>query len=98
MRREEILSTLSGHHKELKQFGVKHIGIFGSAARDELEPHEQLDVFVEFDPESQIGLFGFVRLQTRLGEILGREVTLSEPEGLREWKRGHYLRDAIYAD
>ena len=98
MRRDEILSTLSRNRKELGKFGVKHIGIFGAAARDELEPCEQLDVFVEFAPETQIGLFGYVRLQTRLGEILGREVTLSESEGLREWKRGHYLRDAIYAE
>ena len=81
MRRDEILSALSSHRKELRKFGVKHIGIFGPAARDELGSSDPLDVFVEFVPEARVGLFGFVRLQTHLGEILGREVTLSEPEG-----------------
>ena len=78
MRRDEILSTLSSHRKELRKFGVTSIGIIGSAARDELEPSEDLELIVEFDPDAHVGLFGFVRLERHLSQLFGRTVVLGE--------------------
>ena len=69
MRRDEILTTLSGHHRELRKFGVTCIGIIGSAARDELGPSEDLEIIVEFDPDAHVGLFGFVRLEEHLCQL-----------------------------
>ena len=97
MRRDEILSILSSNRDELQGMGVESIGIYGAAARDELGPSDKIEVFVEFHPDAPIGLFGFVDLRLRLGELMGREASLAEPEALREWRRGYYLNDAIYA-
>ena len=98
MRRDEILSTLSGHRKELRKFGVTSIGIIGSAARDELAPSDELELIVEFDPEAHVGLFGFVRLENHLCDVFGRPVVLGMPDALRKWHRESWLKDAVYAE
>ena len=98
MRRDEILNTLSSHRKELKKFGVTSIGVIGSAARDELEPSEDLELIVEFDPEAHVGLFGFVRLERHLCQLFGRTVVLGMPDALKKWNRQSWLEDAVYAE
>ena len=98
MRRDEILSTLSSHRKELRKFGVTSIGVIGSAARDELEPSEDLELIVEFDPEAHVGLFGFVRLERHLCQLFGRTVVLGMPDALKKWNRQSWLEDAVYAE
>lgn len=98
MRRDEILRTLSDHRKELQKFGVTSIGIIGSAARDELDSSEDLEIIVEFDPEAHVGLFGFVRLENHLCDLFGRPVVLGMPDALIKWRRQSWLEDAIYAE
>ncbi len=98
MRRDEILTTLSGHHRELRKFGVTSIGIIGSAARDELGPSEDLEIIVEFDPDAHVGLFGFVRLEKHLCQLFGRPVVLGMPDALKKWNRQSWLEDAVYAE
>ena len=98
MRRQEILNTLSGHHKELKKFGVTSIGIIGSAARDELEPSDDLEIIVEFDPDAHVGLLGFVRLENHLSDLFERPVVLGMPDALKKWNRQGWLEDAVYAE
>jgi hypothetical protein len=36
-KKEKVIKKLRDNMNEIKKFGVKRIGIFGSAARDELE-------------------------------------------------------------
>jgi predicted nucleotidyltransferase len=64
MDRNEIISRLREHREALnRDYGVTSIGVFGSAARNELRPDSDIDLLVEFAPDRRIGLFGFVQLQ-----------------------------------
>jgi len=50
MDRASILATLTANRQLLAQrFGVREIGLFGSAARDQLRPDSDIDLLVEFD-------------------------------------------------
>ncbi|MYC06693.1 MAG: nucleotidyltransferase [Chloroflexi bacterium] len=98
MRRDEILSILSLHRKELRKFGVTSIGVIGSAARDELEPYEDLELIVDFDPDEHVGLSGFVRLERHLCQLFDRTVVLGMPDALKKWNRQSWLEDAVYAE
>ncbi len=49
MNREEILKKLRENKEKMRQFGVKRIGIFGSAIRDELNDKSYIDIVVEFE-------------------------------------------------
>lgn len=96
MRRDEALAILHAHRDHYARFHVKSLAIFGSVARDEAGPDSDVDILVEFDG-SPVGLFGFVRLQRYLAEVLGREVDLVEREAVHLALRDRIHREAIRA-
>lgn len=72
MARDEILQTLSKHREELRRdYGVRSLALFGSAARNEAGSESDVDILVEFD--RRIGLFQFIRTNHRLEGLLGVE-------------------------
>jgi len=51
--RDEILSILKRESHGLKdRFGVLKVGLFGSVVRDEAGERSDIDLLIEFDPES----------------------------------------------
>ncbi len=49
MNHKSIFSLLTNRREEIvRRFGIKKLGIFGSAARDEMHEGSDIDVLVEF--------------------------------------------------
>ena len=73
------LSTLP--HDQIADFcrrnGIRRLAVFGSALRDDFTALSDIDVLVEFEPGTRIGLMGFQRLEAELGVLLGRRVDLN---------------------
>jgi predicted nucleotidyltransferase len=70
--RREILRRLTGFERERgAAFGVRRIGVFGSAARDKLTSSSDVDVVVELVEPDMLALIG---IQQELAELFGREV------------------------
>ena len=93
MNRETILHKLRENKDRIGQFGVKKIGIFGSAVRDELKEKSDIDIVVEFERGKATfknvgGLVDF------LEELFGRRIDLLTPDGI-ESIRLKYIKDAI---
>jgi predicted nucleotidyltransferase len=59
---------------------VKRIGIFGSCAKEQLTDKSDVDIIVEF--ERPLGL-RFVAFAEYLENLLGRDVDILTPAGLR---------------
>ncbi len=57
--------------------------LFGSFARGEQTAESDLDLLVQFDHSTPIGLFTYARMRRELEEKLGREVDLVEEGTLR---------------
>lgn len=57
--------------------------LFGSYARGEETPDSDVDILVEFDHSSPIGLFAYARMWRELKERLGRDVDLVEEGTLK---------------
>ncbi len=57
--------------------------LFGSFARGEQTAESDLDLLVQFDHSTPIGLFAYARMRHELEEKLGREVDLVEEGTLR---------------
>ncbi|RIK43495.1 MAG: nucleotidyltransferase [Chloroflexi bacterium] len=97
MKRAEALQRLSTHREELrKQFGVVSLALFGSTARDETTQHSDVDLLVEFDRPT--GLFGLLRLQFHLEELLGCPVDLGTLDGLKPRIRDRVLAESIHVN
>ena len=97
MKRDEALKILMASQGRLGEFCVKSLAIFGSVARDEATESSDVDVLGEFDEESQVGLFTFIRLKQFLAELLGCTVDLVTAQALRQEMREQILPEAIHA-
>ena len=94
MRRDKALQILEAHRQELRErFGVKSLRLFGSVARDEASEQSDVDVLVDFDETPS--LFGFLRLQGYLRDLLGTKVDLVTESGLKERARQYVEKDAV---
>jgi len=82
-----------------RRYGVKELSVFGSAARGDLQPGSDIDLLVEFEPGSRIGLFELWDLNDELEKLLQRRVDLVTKDGLKKLIRSEVLREArpVYA-
>jgi len=77
-----------------RRYRVKELSVFGSAARGNLQPGSDIDLLVEFEPGSPVGLFELWDLNDELEKLLKRRVDLVTKDGLRKLMRGEVLREA----
>jgi predicted nucleotidyltransferase len=68
MSASETIAILQNHREELRRFGVRRIGLFGSMARDEAEAGSDIDVLVDFEPGKK-SFDNFMELRFRLEEL-----------------------------
>ncbi|NVO10850.1 MAG: nucleotidyltransferase family protein [Bacteroidales bacterium] len=51
--KDYILSTIKTHKTELKKFGIRNVGLFGSYVRDEQSKKSDIDILIDFDPDKE---------------------------------------------
>jgi predicted nucleotidyltransferase len=94
MTRSEILASLKASEAEIRgRFGVERLGLFGSAARDELGPDSDLDILVKFAGPARYD--NYLGLRAALERLLGRRVDLVTETGLKPRARASVERDLI---
>lgn len=69
---------------------ILRLSFFGSVLRDDFGPESDVDVLVQFAPDSNVGLFEFVDMRDELSELIGRTVDLHTPASL-----SHLFRDRV---
>lgn len=84
-KREAIKAAAARHHG-------RRVRLFGSIARGEERPDSDIDLLVDFDPESS--LFDVIRLTRELEELLGLPVDVVSTGGLKE-RDARILAEAI---
>jgi len=78
-----------------RKYGVRKLSLFGSAARRQMNSTSDVDLLVEFAPESRASLFDFPAMQRDLSELFGhRRIDLVPSEVLKN----PYRRKAILPD
>jgi uncharacterized protein len=85
LTRENVLSLLNRFRPELRKLGIRKLALFGSAARDEVQPESDIDLLVEFEPP--VTFDRYIHAKFYLEELLGRPVDLVFPETLKERTR-----------
>jgi predicted nucleotidyltransferase len=73
---------------------VRRLSLFGSALRDDFRPDSDVDVLIEFEAGTRIGLIGFQRLEDELSALLGRKADLNTPGFLSRYFRDQVQREA----
>ena len=73
---------------------VRKLSLFGSVLRDDFGPNSDVDILVEFEPGTRIGLIRLSGLEIELGNIIGRKVDLNTPGFLSKYYRDQILAEA----
>jgi predicted nucleotidyltransferase len=71
---------------------IRRLALFGSVLRDDFASESDVDVLVEFEPGTRVGL-RFFGMERELSEILGHKVDLNTPGFLSK-----YFRDEVIAE
>jgi predicted nucleotidyltransferase len=71
---------------------IRKLALFGSVLRNDFGEDSDIDVLVEFEPGTAVGL-SFFSIERELSLLLGRKVDLNTPGFL-----GKYLRNQILSE
>ncbi len=92
---ERLLQLLQRSAPEIRKFGVRSIGLFGSFVRGEISPESDVDVLVEFVHPS---FDNYMELKFFLEELFGREVDLVLADSLKTPIKPKIMREVLYAE
>lgn len=88
------ISNISIHKEKIseicKRYKINELALFGSALREDYSENSDIDLLVEFVPESGITLFNLVDLKEEFEELFGREVDIVSKNAVK--KSRNYLR------
>ena len=93
INREEVIAVLKSNRTTIKRFSVKSLALFGSAARNRLGKKSDVDVLVQFEQPTWENYIG---LKFYLQDLLGRDVDLVTPKGLKPAVRSSVEKDLLY--
>lgn len=81
-------------HNFCERWQVTELALFGSVLRDDFRPDSDIDVLIQFAPETRWTLLDFVGMRDELSEILGRPVDLVSRRAV-EASKNPFRRKAI---
>lgn len=94
MDKSQVLDLLKTQIEVTRQrFGAKHISVFGSAARDELNETSDIDVLVEFDGLPTFD--NYMGLKFFLQDLFKRRVDLVTRDSIKPRMRQIIERDLV---
>lgn len=73
---------------------IRKLSLFGSVLSDNFTVESDVDILVEFEPDSGITYFDLYDIQQTLSQMIGREVDLLTPNALSDYFRDDVLNTA----
>lgn len=95
--REELLAFLREIKPQLERdFAIQQLGVFGSFARNTMKPTSDIDLLVEFIPNTS-SLFDLQEaLRSFLQQKTSRQVDLCVLKYVKPYAKKYILKDAVY--
>ena len=72
------------------RFLIKELAIFGSVLRDDFNESSDIDLLIEFTPDSRISFFDIIDIQDEFKKLFGREVDIVSKNAIRRSR--NYIR------
>ncbi len=94
-KKEDLFRLVNEHRLQIKAFGVKQCGLFGSLVRGEHTQESDIDILVEFEPGKKT-FDNFMHLAFFLEDLFGKKVDLITVESLSPYIGPHILREVEY--
>ena len=94
LTREQVLAKLGEERDNIRRFGVRSLGLFGSVARAENTSASDLDMLVEFDHKS---FDAYMDLKAYLENLFDCPVDLVLADALKPRLREPILNETVHA-
>jgi|WetSurMetagenome_2_1015567.scaffolds.fasta_scaffold156935_3 uncharacterized protein len=90
--REKAVGLLRSHLREIQNFGVRRLALFGSVARNQARRNSDLDLLVDFDEATFKRYMG---LKSYLETLFDRKVDLLTPPALEPRLKSNIIKDMV---
>ncbi len=94
LTREQVLAKLGEERDNIRRFGVRSLGLFGSVARAENTSASDLDMLVEFEHKS---FDAYMDLKAYLEDLFDCPVDLVLADALKPRLREPILNETVHA-
>ena len=95
MNKREAIAKLKPHADAIRALGATSLYLFGSVARDEASMRSDLDLFIDYDPDSKFSLFELVGIKLLLEKKLGVDVDVTTRDSLHPMLRADIEQSAV---
>jgi uncharacterized protein len=95
MNRIEAIDNLKRRADAIKAMGATSLYLFGSIAQDQAGRGSDLDLFIDYDPNSRFNAFDLVGIKQFLETELGVDVDITTRDGLHPMLRDVVEQSAI---
>ena len=95
MRKAEAIEKLRRQADAIRALGATSLYLFGSVARDEAGPDSDLDLFIDYDPDSRFNAFDLVGIKLFLEDELGLPVDVTTRDSLHPILKDRIERSAM---
>ncbi len=95
MKRSEVIRILRENAEAVRGMGATSLYLFGSSARDEASQQSDLDLFIDYDPQSHFSLIDLVGIKQLLEEAMAMDVDLTTRNSLHPQLKDEIQRTAI---
>lgn len=96
LTKNDIVKTIQDNMKEIKGYGIKKIGIFGSVATSSQTEQSDIDILVEFQKDKK-AFDNYMELKFFLENLFNRKVDLVLQDALKSRIRDSVLKEVSYA-
>ncbi len=87
----EVLQILRGAAPHLRKLGVKHLSVFGSAARGTQRPDSDIDLLLVLDEQRRVDLLDYAGVIAEIQKLVPQRVDVA----LRNSLKSHVARNAL---
>jgi uncharacterized protein len=94
MTSREAITKLKDRADAIRAMGATSLYVFGSIVRDEARPKSDLDVYIDYDPDSRFNAFDLVGIKQYLEDELKIPVDVTTRDGLHPMLKGDIERSA----
>jgi uncharacterized protein len=92
----EIKTYLTRKKPQLRKYGITEIGIFGSYIKNSATHKSDIDILIDIQRPSTIGLLELLEIENQLSEELNTKVDLVIKSDLKPAIGSHILREVQY--
>jgi len=91
-----VLHLLRAAAPRLQQLGVKHLSLFGSAARGTERPDSDLDLLLDLDAQRRMDLLDYAGIVAEIQKLVPQRVDVARRDKLKSHVAPDALRDEIH--